>query len=91
MAKLTPIQRTAMEWFTAGCTYIECDPRGWKPYKIQTIRSLIKKGYIEITDEGLRGKSLNDPYFVVCGSQVNVLIPVEITIPAVKHFIAHSA
>ena len=49
MAKLTPIQRTAMEWFTAGCTYIECDPRGYKPYKIQTIRSLIKKDYIEIT------------------------------------------
>lgn len=89
MAKLTPIQRTAMEWFTAGCTYIECDPRGYKPYKIQTIRSLIKKGYIEIT--GIRDWDLHDPYFVVCGSQVNVLIPVEITTPAVKHFISHSA
>lgn len=62
-----------MQWFTEGYTYIECDPRGYKPYKIQTIRSLIKKGYIEVNEPSYK---LNDPYF--CSNAVKVLIPVPL-------------
>jgi hypothetical protein len=56
---------------TEGYTYIECDPRGYKRFKIQTIRSLIKKGYIEVNEPSWK---LNDPYFVT--NAVTVLIPV---------------
>ena len=73
MARLTPIQKNAMQWFTEGYTYIECAPRGYKPYKIQTIRSLIKKGYIEVDEPPYK---LHDPYFVT--TNVKVLIPVPL-------------
>jgi len=80
MAKLTPIQKNAMQWFTEGYTYIECDPRGYKPYKIQTIRSLIKKGYIEVDEPPYK---LNDPYLAT--TAVKVLIPVPLD---PKHYLA---
>lgn len=72
MAQLTPIQKNAMQWFTAGYTYIECDPRGYKPYKIQTIRSLIKKGYIEVDEPPYK---LHDPYFHTAAVKVLIEVP----------------
>lgn len=74
MARLTPNQKEVMQWFTAGYTYIECDPRGYKPHKIQTIRSLIKKGYIEVDEPSWK---LNDPYFST--NACKVIIPVPMT------------
>ena len=82
MARLTPIQKTAMQWFTEGYTYIECDPRGYKPYKIQTIRSLIKKGYIEVDEAPYK---LHDPYLAT--TAVKVLIPVPLD---PKHFLSRN-
>ena len=71
-----------MQWFTEGYTYIECDPRGYKPYKIQTIRSLIEKGYIEVDEPRYK---LDDPYF--CTTNVKVLIAVPLD---PKHFLSRN-
>lgn len=73
MARLTPIQKTAMQWFTEGYTYIECDPRGYKQFKLQTIRSLVKKGYIALKESRWNDY---DPYYV---GEAIVLIPVPLT------------
>ena len=86
MAKLTPIQRTAMEWSrqvtnTSNVTLVDGNHTRYR----QSVPS-VKKGYIEIT--GIHDWDLDDPYFVVCGSQVNVLIPVEITTPSIKRLVS---
>ena len=72
--RLTPLQKHEMQLMTEGYTYIECDPRGYKRFKIQTIRSLIKKGYIEIDEPA---EKLWDPYFVTNRCVVLIPVPLE--------------